>query len=160
MPPPACSTWSCMAPPVRPAAPGVPGAVMCAAVAQLLQSCLACAVLLLPPAGTRSTHWLCCHSPQLGADSPFTALVPDLSGGVDPDDAFSSIPYEKGFYFLYYLQVGGRDVGVVKSWLLSACCASGFLTVQFCLNTGGTWISQHALPCGLHTTELGQCPAA
>jgi hypothetical protein len=31
--------------------------------------------------------------------------VPDLSGGTDPDDAFSSIPYEKGFYFLYYLQV-------------------------------------------------------
>jgi hypothetical protein len=31
--------------------------------------------------------------------------VPDLSSGEDPDDAFSRIPYEKGFYFLYYLQV-------------------------------------------------------
>ncbi|GLC43936.1 hypothetical protein PLESTB_000211500 [Pleodorina starrii] len=46
---------------------------------------------------------------RLGADNPYTRLVPDLSGGVDPDDVFSSIPYEKGFYFLYYLQelVGG-----------------------------------------------------
>jgi leukotriene-A4 hydrolase len=35
--------------------------------------------------------------------------VPDLGGGGDPDDAFSRVPYEKGFYFLYYLQqlVGG-----------------------------------------------------
>ena len=42
---------------------------------------------------------------ELGEKHNFTALVPDLSGGVDPDDAFSKIPYEKGFYFLYYLQV-------------------------------------------------------
>ena len=42
---------------------------------------------------------------SLGHSNPFTALVPDLSGGVDPDDAFSKVPYEKGFYFLYYLQV-------------------------------------------------------
>jgi len=41
---------------------------------------------------------------------PFTALVPDLSG-VDPDDAFSSIPYEKGHTFLWYLEelVGGAE---------------------------------------------------
>lgn len=40
----------------------------------------------------------------------FTRLVPDLTG-VDPDDAFSSVPYEKGFNFLYHLQgvVGGPD---------------------------------------------------
>ena len=33
----------------------------------------------------------------------------DLSGGVDPDDAFSSVPYEKGFNLLYHLEglVGG-----------------------------------------------------
>ena len=42
---------------------------------------------------------------ELGETHNFTALVPDLSGGVDPDDSFSKIPYEKGFYFLYYLQV-------------------------------------------------------
>lgn len=34
------------------------------------------------------------------------AQVPDLSAGEDPDAAFSRVPYEKGFYFLYYLQVG------------------------------------------------------
>ena len=42
---------------------------------------------------------------QIGVTHNFTALVPDLSGGVDPDDSFSKVPYEKGFYFLYYLQV-------------------------------------------------------
>lgn len=41
---------------------------------------------------------------RIGKEHNFTRLVPDLSGGLDPDDAFSKIPYEKGFYFLYYLQ--------------------------------------------------------
>lgn len=40
---------------------------------------------------------------DLGDDHPYTALVPSLEG-VDPDDSFSRIPYEKGYYFLYYLQ--------------------------------------------------------
>jgi len=40
-----------------------------------------------------------------------TKLQPDLTG-IDPDDAFSKIPYEKGSLFLYYLetQVGGPQV--------------------------------------------------
>lgn len=29
----------------------------------------------------------------------FTKLVPDLAG-IDPDDSFSSVPYEKGFFLL------------------------------------------------------------
>lgn len=33
----------------------------------------------------------------------FTELVWPL-GNEDPDDAFSSVPYEKGFNFLYYLE--------------------------------------------------------
>merc|ERR1719431_606813 len=39
---------------------------------------------------------------------PYTKLVPDLAG-VDPDDAFSRIPYEKGSTFLWFLEdlVGG-----------------------------------------------------
>lgn len=40
---------------------------------------------------------------QFGADHEFTKLIIDLKGK-DPDDAFSSIPYEKGFHFLYYLE--------------------------------------------------------
>ncbi|TMW61670.1 hypothetical protein Poli38472_010733 [Pythium oligandrum] len=46
-----------------------------------------------------------------GAEHPYTHLVPE-SDGVDPDDVFSSIPYEKGFNFLNYLTevVGGRDI--------------------------------------------------
>ncbi|KAF9550410.1 Leukotriene A-4 hydrolase [Mortierella hygrophila] len=46
-----------------------------------------------------------------GEDHPFTALRPCLRGE-DPDDAFSSIPYEKGFNLLYYLEkhLGGPEV--------------------------------------------------
>merc|ERR1719309_1832230 len=41
----------------------------------------------------------------------YTKLVPNLSG-VDPDDAFSRIPYEKGSTFLWYLEdlVGGPTI--------------------------------------------------
>ena len=38
-----------------------------------------------------------------GGEEPYTKLVPDLRG-VDPDDAFSSVPYEKGFALLYMLE--------------------------------------------------------
>lgn len=40
---------------------------------------------------------------EFGEDHEFTKLIPDLKGK-DPDDAFSSVPYEKGFTFLYYLE--------------------------------------------------------
>lgn len=38
-----------------------------------------------------------------GANDPLTRLVPDLHG-VDPDDAFSTVPYEKGHTLLWYLE--------------------------------------------------------
>ena len=40
---------------------------------------------------------------HFGADHEFTKLIIDLKGK-DPDDAFSSVPYEKGFTFLYHLE--------------------------------------------------------
>lgn len=40
---------------------------------------------------------------QFGEEHNFTKLIPDLKGE-DPDDAFSSVPYEKGFTFLYHLE--------------------------------------------------------
>ena len=40
---------------------------------------------------------------QFGEDHEFTKMIPDLKGK-DPDDAFSSIPYEKGFVFLLHLE--------------------------------------------------------
>ncbi|CAB4380433.1 unnamed protein product [Rhizophagus irregularis] len=45
-----------------------------------------------------------------GEDNPLTALQPVLKD-VDPDDCFSSVPYEKGFNFLYHIQkvVGGPE---------------------------------------------------
>ena len=36
-------------------------------------------------------------------EGPYTKLIPDLKG-VDPDDAFSTVPYEKGFALLFYLE--------------------------------------------------------
>ena len=44
-----------------------------------------------------------------GAESPVTALVWHLKDGEDPDDYYSSVPYEKvcktffSFYFIYFL---------------------------------------------------------
>lgn len=48
---------------------------------------------------------------RLGKDNPLTKLVVDLKG-LHPDDAFSTIPYEKGQTFLRYLEeaVGGPSV--------------------------------------------------
>jgi len=46
---------------------------------------------------------------RFGADSPLTKLRTDLKG-VDPDDAFSSIPYEKGSRFLALIErTAGRE---------------------------------------------------
>mgnify|MGYP006162158975 CR=1 FL=1 len=47
---------------------------------------------------------------RYGATHAFTRMVPPLAG-IDPDDAFSSIPYEKGCTFLTYLEflVGGHE---------------------------------------------------
>lgn len=47
---------------------------------------------------------------RYGHTHNFTRLIPDLKG-VDPDDSFSSVPYEKGFNFLWHLAtvVGGPE---------------------------------------------------
>lgn len=36
--------------------------------------------------------------------SRFSTLVQDLKDGTDPDDSFSTVPYEKGFNLLYHLE--------------------------------------------------------
>ena len=41
---------------------------------------------------------------SFGADNKFTRLVWPLEEGADPDDAFSGIPYEKGFNLLWHLE--------------------------------------------------------
>ena len=62
-----------------------------------------------------------------------TALVPDLTS-VHPDDAFSSLPYEKGSLLLFYLEtlLGGPGttpaVGLV---LLSFCLPVSSLPLCF-----------------------------
>ncbi|SCW01974.1 LAFE_0E11364g1_1 [Lachancea fermentati] len=41
----------------------------------------------------------------------FSTLVQNLKDGTDPDEAFSTVPYEKGFNLLFYLEnlVGGKE---------------------------------------------------
>jgi leukotriene-A4 hydrolase len=45
-------------------------------------------------------------------DEKYTQLVVDLKAQQDPDDAFSTVPYEKGSTFLFYLEnlLGGKPV--------------------------------------------------
>lgn len=55
---------------------------------------------------------------NLGAENPLTKLVVDLSG-IDPDDAFSTCPYEKGHTFLFYLEKllgAGKVVWLRTNW--------------------------------------------
>ncbi len=55
-----------------------------------------------------------------GATNPLTHLVPTLDG-IDPDDAFSAVPYEKGLALLNYLTqiVGSRTAfeGFARSYI-------------------------------------------
>ena len=60
---------------------------------------------------------------------PLTALVVNLTG-VDPDDAFSRVPYEKGSAFLWYLE----DTGGVQNLCLSLCILYQNSRMQFNLN--------------------------
>ncbi len=55
-----------------------------------------------------------------GDSHPFTCLYVKL-GKEDPDDAFSSVPYEKGFTFLCYLEqvIGGEEI--MNKYLRAHC---------------------------------------
>lgn len=39
---------------------------------------------------------------QFSDDHPFTKLIPNLQN-IDPEDAYSVIPYEKVYYIVYFL---------------------------------------------------------
>lgn len=47
---------------------------------------------------------LCTAVSNYGNDHPYTKLVLHFTAEDDPDDAFSSVPYEKGCLFLYYIE--------------------------------------------------------
>ena len=55
---------------------------------------------------------------HMGGDNKFTRLVWPLEEGADPDDAFSGIPYEKGFNLLWQLE------GIVGSTAFEGFAAS------------------------------------
>ena len=48
----------------------------------------------------------------MSPNDPLTALVVNLTG-VDPDDAFSTVPYEKGSAFLWYLEDTGQGQNIM-----------------------------------------------
>ena len=52
---------------------------------------------------TLTSHGLFQVTNAFKPSDPLTALVPKLEE-VDPDDAFSVVPYEKGHTFLWYLE--------------------------------------------------------
>ena len=53
---------------------------------------------------------------MMGENTTFTSLSPDYTG-IDPDDGFSTVPYEKGYQFLVFLEekVGEEAFGEIMS---------------------------------------------
>jgi leukotriene-A4 hydrolase len=66
---------------------------------------------------------------MFGHEHNYTCLHVKLQG-VDPDDAFSSVPYEKGFNFLFYLEelVGGE--AIFNPFLRAHCQRYRYSTVN------------------------------
>ena len=67
-----------------------------------------------------------------GETNSYTSLYPDVKQN-DPDDAFSSIPYEKGFTFLYYLQslVGKANFQIVMQYYIKTYRYQSVNTLDF-----------------------------
>ena len=65
---------------------------------------------------------------HVGEEHPYTVLQVELKD-IDPDDAFSSVPYEKGFALLYHLeQLVGGDA-VMNPFLRAYCQHFAYGTV-------------------------------
>lgn len=81
---------------------------------------------------------------HFGVDNPLTALCPKLEN-TDPDDAFSGIPYEKGFNLLYELEslLGGPKVfdEYVKAHVIQFAGKS--ITVDDWRMFLYTWVEEH-----------------
>lgn len=67
-----------------------------------------------------------------GEKHEFTKLIPTLDG-VDPDDSFSSIPYEKGFNLLYYLEhlLGEEAFAAYTRWYFEHFAGQSITSFQF-----------------------------
>lgn len=79
----------------------------------------------------------------MGASDPMTCLVPDLTG-IDPDDSFSIVPYEKGQAFLWYLEelVGGPGTNDLILMTFVDCLFRFFLNFKFSPRSGIRSISE------------------
>ena len=87
---------------------------------------------------------------QMGEQHNFTALVPDLSGGIDPDDSFSKVPYEKGFYFLYYLQVRTH---------VTVCLCVTICDLVITCHDSANPIGKNTTTCIVTNQSTAQCPS-
>lgn len=68
-------------------------------------------------------------------NGPYTRLIPDLKG-VDPDDAFSIVPYEKGFTLLFYLETllgGPGEDAVFFTASLQKCSNTVAILRKLCI---------------------------
>lgn len=105
---------------------------LCVCVAFAWRVCVVCVSVLCDVRPRNLVHHasLICRAWSLPAPlahaSPIPPQVPTLDG-VDPDDAFSSVPYEKGFNFLVYLErlLGGP---AVFEPFLSACALTSVVS--------------------------------
>ena len=55
-----------------------------------------------------------------GMDSNYSSLFPQVGGNL-PDDAFSEIPYEKGFQLLYHMEslIGESNMQtLLREWIM------------------------------------------
>jgi hypothetical protein len=88
-------------------------------------------------------------------------LVPDLSG-VDPDDAFSSIPYEKGSTFLWYLEelVGGPEKfePFLKAYYEQCSCISQSKLISLRASSSPTYPTTQPLRLLHRLGHLAVCP--
>ncbi|VVC97007.1 unnamed protein product [Leptidea sinapis] len=84
---------------------------------------------------------------DLGVENPLTQLVVNLSN-VHPDDAFSTVPYEKGSLFLRVLEdsLGGPDTDQFKSFLFEYFKDSADQTKALNDVDWATWLHKPGMP--------------
>ena len=100
---------------------------------------------------------------KFGETNPLTALVPPLDG-VDPDDAFGAVPYEKGLALLNLLTatIGGRPafedfcqayIGAFKMKTLTSADFRDFF-LSWCASPAHATRAPRRLPCAHLTAYL------
>ena len=90
-----------------------------------------------------------------GLNNTYSSLFPYLNDGVDPDDSFSEVPYEKGYQFLYYLEnmvmKTQKDFQDMLGYYLNKYRSQSVTYLEFRL-TFNEWIRAHYSPADAEAT--------